>query len=122
MASLVPILAVDDSASIREMIALVLEPHGYQVITASNGQEALRKLHAATEPHIILLDVVMPLMDGIALCNIIKSDPLLRNAGHHIVLMSSTSRLAAPDVPGAVSHLAKPFSRQDLITTVNTVR
>ncbi len=46
-----PILAVDDSAPIREMIVSVLKPHGHHVITASNGQEALLRLHSFQEPY-----------------------------------------------------------------------
>ena len=59
-----PILAVDDSAPIREMIVSVLAPRGYHVLTACDGREALDKLRLVAEPHIILLDVVMPGLDG----------------------------------------------------------
>ena len=55
MSSLEPILAVDDSAPIREMIVSVLGPRGYQVTTASNGREALQYLHAASKPYVIVL-------------------------------------------------------------------
>ena len=67
-----PILAVDDSAPIREMIVSVLKPHGHHVITASNGQEALLRLHSFQEPCVVLLDIVMPVLDGIAVCHEIE--------------------------------------------------
>ncbi len=113
-----PILAVDDSASIREMIATVLTSHGYRVVTASDGKEALIRLRAASEPYIVLLDVVMPLLDGMAVIREIESDPQLRAARHQIILMSSTVRMSQPDIPQSVRQLAKPFTRQKLLEFV----
>src|SRR5215467_3091523 len=65
MSALAPILAVDDSAPMREMIVAVLAPRGHRVATAANGREALDRLNAAVEPYIVLLDLVMPILDGI---------------------------------------------------------
>ncbi len=113
-----PILAVDDSASIREMIATVLTSHGYRVVTASDGKEALIHLRAASEAYIVLLDVVMPLLDGMAVIREIESDPQLRAARHQIILMSSTVRMSQPDIPQSVRQLAKPFTRQKLLEVV----
>jgi CheY-like chemotaxis protein len=116
-----PILAVDDSAPIREMIVSVLAPRGYRVTTAANGREALHRLRAAVEPHIVLLDIVMPLLDGLGLCQQIEQDEQLRGAGHKIILMSSTVRLSAPDIPPTAGQLVKPFTRQQLIATVEAM-
>jgi CheY-like chemotaxis protein len=117
-----PILAVDDSAPIREMIVSVLKPHGHHVITASNGQEALLRLHSFQEPFVVLLDIVMPVMDGIAVCNEVEQDPELRQVGHKIILMSSTVRLSALDIPITAGQLVKPFSRQQLLDAVAATR
>lgn len=113
-----PVLAVDDSASIREMISTVLEARGYRVVTAGDGKDALTRLRAAAEPYIVLLDVVMPLLDGMAVIREIDSDPHLRAAGHRIILMSSTVRMSQPDIPASVGQLAKPFTRQKLLEVV----
>ncbi len=113
-----PILAVDDSASIREMISTVLTAHGYRVVTAVDGKEALIHLRAAAEPYIVLLDVVMPLLDGMAVVQEISSDPQLRAARHQIILMSSIVRMSQPDIPQSVGQLAKPFTRQKLLDVV----
>lgn len=113
-----PILAVDDSASIREMIATVLSTHGYRVVTAGDGREALIHLRAAAEPYIVLLDVVMPLLDGMTVVREIESDPQLRAAHHQIILMSSIVRMSQPDIPQSVGQLAKPFTRQKLLEVV----
>ena len=117
-----PILAVDDSAPIREMIVSVLKPHGHHVITASNGQEALLRLHSFQEPCVVLLDIVMPVLDGIAVCHEIEQDSDLRSVGHKIILMSSTVRLSALDIPITSGQLVKPFSRQQLLDAIAATR
>jgi two-component system chemotaxis response regulator CheY len=113
-----PVLAVDDSASIREMISTVLTTHGYRVVTAGDGKEALIYLRAAAEQYIVLLDVVMPLLDGMAVIREIESDSHLRASRHQIILMSSTVRMSQPDIPQSVRQLAKPFTRQRLLEVV----
>ncbi|SRR5487761_2055648 len=120
-AGLAPILAVDDSATIREMIVSVLSGRGYRVMTAADGREALQRLRIATEPYVVLLDIVMPLMDGIAVFNEIERDTDLRAAGHRCVLMSSTVRMSQPDVPATAGRLAKPFTRQQLTEIVEAI-
>lgn len=85
---------------------------------AGNGHEALAVLRAMTRPHIILLDVVMPGLDGLAVIREMGSDITLRNAGHRIVLMSLPLRLAARDIPPTADQLAKPFTRQQLIEII----
>lgn len=122
MGALEPILAVDDSAPIREMIVAVLAPRGYRIATAANGREAVLRLKAAPEPYVVLLDIVMPLLDGLGVCDEVEHDPQLRAAGHKIILMSSTVRLAALDIPATAGHLVKPFSRQQLISAVDAIR
>src|SRR5579871_1994906 len=122
MATLGPILAVDDSAPIREMIAAILSARGHRVVTAADGREALERLRDAVEPYIVLLDIVMPRLDGLALCAEIERDPQMREAGHRIILMSSTLRLSAPDIPATAGQLVKPFSRQQLIEAIDAVR
>jgi CheY-like chemotaxis protein len=117
-----PVLAVDDSAPIREMIVSVLKPHGHHVITAANGQEALQRLHAVHEPHIVLLDIVMPVLDGIAVVHEIEQTPALRDVGHKIILMSSTVRLSGLDIPTTAGQLVKPFSRQQLLDAIAATR
>jgi CheY-like chemotaxis protein len=122
MPALEPILAVDDSAPIREMIVAVLAARGHRVATAADGREALQRLRAAVQPYVVLLDVVMPLLDGIALCQEIARDGALRQAGHRVILMSSALRLAAPGIPVTAGQLVKPFTRQQLVAAVDAVR
>lgn len=116
-----PILAVDDSAPIREMVVAILAPRGHRVATAADGREALQRLRMAAEPLIVLLDIVMPLLDGLGVCAEIARDPQLRAAGHKLILMSSTERLTGPDIPVTAGQLVKPFTRQQLIAAVEAV-
>lgn len=116
-----PILAVDDSLSIREIIVTALVAKGYRVTSAVNGLEALQRLRAATEPHIVLLDIVMPLMDGIAVVNGIEQDAALKAIGHKFILMSSATRLLQSDIPPTAGQLAKPFTRPKLLEIVEAV-
>lgn len=121
MAPSAPVLAVDDSGPIREMIIAVLAARGHRIITAEDGAQALERLRVAIEPFVILLDVVMPVLDGIGVCRAIAQDEALRQAGHRIILMSTPARFAALDLPPTVGQLIKPFSRQQLIAAVETL-
>lgn len=114
-----PILVVDDTAPFRDMIATTLGPRGFRVSTAVNGQEGLSRLQAAAEPYLVLLDIVMPVLDGLGLCAAIRADRDVSEFGHRIILMSSADRLAAPDIPPTHGKLVKPFTRQQLITAVS---
>jgi CheY-like chemotaxis protein len=104
------------------MIVSVLKPHGHHVIAAANGQEALLRLRNVGEPYVVLLDIVMPVLDGIAVCHELEGDPALRDAGHKVILMSSTVRLSAPDIPRTAGQLIKPFSRQQLLDAIAATR
>lgn len=117
-----PILAVDDSAPIREMIVSVLAPRGHKVVTAADGQEALDLLRSAVEPFTILLDVVMPGMDGLAVCAEVAGDDDIRAIGHKIILMSSSARLSAPSMPVTAGQLPKPFTRQQLVEAIEAAQ
>src|SRR5437879_10506832 len=66
------ILIVDDDAMAREILKRILEHAGYEVMTAGSGPEALRKLHEGI-PHLVVVDLMMPEMDGFELCRRIKS-------------------------------------------------
>jgi CheY-like chemotaxis protein len=72
------ILLVDDDADIREALSETLEEYGYSVITAAHGADAIRRLHSMTSPPtFILLDLMMPIMDGYTFLDERRKDPLL---------------------------------------------
>jgi twitching motility two-component system response regulator PilH len=105
------ILIVDDAQTDRELLARVVVGSGHQVISASDGKEAinLAKVH---KPGLIFLDVVMPSMDGFATCRALKKDP--DTAGIPVVLV--TTKGADSDKfwgkkQGADDHIAKPWTK-----------
>lgn len=114
-----PILVVDDDLELLNAIAISLKLHGYPVITARDGEEALRAV-AATRPSLVLLDLQMPVLDGCAFARELQN----RGFDPPIVIMSASSR----DIPGAVREigargcLAKPFELARLFAAVEACR
>ena len=112
------ILVVDDSATDLTVMATPLRRDGYTVVTASNGDEALKQLER--EPFdLLLLDVIMPGLNGFQLCRDLRRNT--RYAGLPIVLVTSKSQ--EPDrrwglKQGADDYLTKPFSTEQLLDTV----
>jgi len=108
------ILAVDDERSILDVIRRRLESEGYEVITARDGEEAL-KVALAWGPDIAILDVIMPKMDGLELCRRMREQPEL--AGLPVLFL--TSRESVEDrirgfEAGADDYLPKPFDLREL--------
>jgi CheY-like chemotaxis protein len=81
------ILVVEDNDDVREMMALTLELEGHRVATAINGQDALDQLHQGETPGVILLDLMMPVMNGWEFRRAVESDPVLNHVP--IVVMSA---------------------------------
>ncbi len=115
------ILAVDDSASMRQMVAFTLKGAGYDVIEAVDGVDALEKAKSAT-PDLVLADVNMPNMDGITL---IKELRKLPNYKFTPMLMltteSSNDKKAEGKTAGATGWLVKPFDPDKLLATIKKV-
>lgn len=113
------ILIVDDSSSVRTIVRMALRERGYEVVEAVNGQDALAKLDAE-RCHLIISDVNMPTMDGIALLKAIKSHP---NYKFTPVIMLTTE--AGQDkkeegrAAGAKAWIVKPFQPQFLVGAVS---
>lgn len=108
------VLIVDDEPSICELAKAVLFPAGYEVMCCKDGREALELLEAGARPRLILLDLVMPVMDGPALLAEIRHRgwdmPVVLVSAH----LSPGQELGAP----VVGKLEKPFASADLLTAV----
>jgi CheY-like chemotaxis protein len=113
------ILVVDDSASFRTLMVHVLDFMGYHVATAENGEEALPKIEAF-EPHLVLMDVEMPLLNGYEACRLIRENPA--TAGMAVLLVSA-NRYARDGAfnAGADDFLAKPFSLDDMVAKIKSL-
>ncbi|MBV9198926.1 MAG: response regulator [Alphaproteobacteria bacterium] len=114
------ILVVDDEFSVAEVLQSVLADSGHEVITAVNGRQALERL-GERRPDLVLLDFMMPIMDGPALLRAMKRDP----AYHDIpaVIMSSLPKRVVAQAAGGLfsAILRKPFKLAAVIETVETV-
>jgi CheY-like chemotaxis protein len=113
-----PILVVDDDDDIRDTVAVALEMSGYLVDTAEDGVEAFRRLSDGLRPSVILLDMMMPRMDGESFIVALRGDPKL--AGIPVVLISghTAARHKASELH-ADGCLVKPIELDDLIDTVH---
>ena len=117
----IKILLVDDEPDIIEILSYNLKKEGYQVFSASNGEEALVQAEKV-KPHLIILDVMMPVMDGIETCEIIRKDKRYQETV--IMFLSARSEdyshVAAFDV-GADDYVNKPIKPKVLNSKVNAL-
>jgi two-component system alkaline phosphatase synthesis response regulator PhoP len=117
----IKILLVDDEPDVIEIIRYNLEQEGYNVKTASNGKEALQKAQKNT-PHLIIMDVMMPEMDGIEACEELRSDPTFNDT----IIMFLTARgedysyVAAFDA-GADDYVTKPIKPKIIVSKVKAL-
>jgi CheY-like chemotaxis protein len=113
MAQTPTVLIVDDDPAIRNMLVEVLSLEGYTTETAKNGREALDKL-ATSGPRVVLLDLLMPEVDGWGVMHELNANPAER-AKHKIILVSALPRLEQSKDLQADGMLAKPFRVDQLM-------
>lgn len=113
------ILVVDDDPYILMSLEFLLQKNNYHVIVARNGREALELVKQET-PDLVILDIMMPDVDGFAIARSIKQDPLIKNI--KIVFLSAKSRESDQKKGmelGAALYIIKPFSTRSLIKEIN---
>ena len=115
------ILVVDDEPDIVELIAYNLKREGYQVYTAANGQEAVTTAKKVM-PDLIILDVMMPKMDGIEACRIMRAMPEFKSTFMVFLTARSEeySEIAGFNV-GADDYIAKPIKPRALLSRINAI-
>ena len=115
------ILIVDDEPDIRELIEYNLKKEGYQVYTASNGQEAVAEAKRVL-PDLIILDIMMPKMDGIEACRILRTMSEFKNTFMVFLTARSEeySEIAGFNV-GADDYIAKPIKPRALTSRINAI-
>ncbi len=113
------ILVVDDEVNITQILEFSIGSEGYEVITAANGEEAVDKARRE-QPDLIILDIMMPKIDGYEACRILKSNPLTKSIP--VVLLTAKGR----DIDrrlgfevGATDYIVKPFSPNKLIDRIH---
>lgn len=115
------ILLVDDEQDILEILAYNLVKEGYQVRTASNGNEAL-EIASSYKPDLVILDVMMPLMDGMQTCEALRKNP--RHNGVIIAMLTARgedySQIAGFDA-GADDYITKPIKPKVLVSRVKAL-
>lgn len=110
------ILAVDDDVAITELLAALLRTHGFDVLTANNGEDGIRLIRERN-PHIVILDLMMPGMDGWQVCKTVRtftSVPILV-----LSALDDPSMVANALDAGADDYLVKPVPSAILIAHVN---
>jgi len=112
------ILVVDDETELLKAISILLKTSGYEVITAQDGQEGLEKAKSLS-PDLIVLDVLMPKMDGYEVCRMLKFDEKYKS----IPIIMLTAKVQDIDKAmgkkvGADDYLTKPFETRDLVDKI----
>ncbi|NUN65636.1 response regulator [Pseudanabaena biceps] len=115
------ILVVEDTPSEQELIIGYLAENGYTVISASNGQEALKKIEGR-KPDVVITDLVMPGMSGLELCRSLKKNAETKD----IPIIACTSKNQELDKlwgmkQGINIYVTKPFTREDILRAVRSV-
>ncbi len=114
------ILVVDDNPKNIQIVALILREFKYKIIIAVNGQNAIDLVNR-TRPDLILLDVMMPGMDGFEACRIIKMD--VKNENIPIIFLTALSEkvnIVKGFEMGGVDYIVKPFNKDELLTRIKT--
>lgn len=112
------ILSIDDSPTVQRLIEMILSSQGYQVILASDGEEGIAKAKAE-RPSVILVDFVMPKMNGFQVCKILKEDPGFSDIP--IILVTSKGDKVGSkfvDVLGITEYFTKPFQPEELLAKI----
>ncbi|MCS6318885.1 MAG: response regulator [Nitrospira sp.] len=116
------VLVVDDSPTMRQMVAFTLTSAGYQVVEAGNGKEAVGKVNGGAKPDLVVTDLNMPEMDGITLIKEIRKMPALKFTP---ILMLTTEasddQKKAGQAAGATGWIVKPFNPEQMMAVIKKV-
>ena len=116
----VKVMVIDDSKTIRRTAENLLSKAGCEVITATDGFEALGII-ADTRPDVIIVDIMMPRLDGYQTCALIKNNDEFKNTP--VIMLSSKDGLfdrARGRIVGSEQYLTKPFTRDELLSAIRT--
>jgi len=112
------VMVIDDSKTIRRTAETLLKKEGCDVVTATDGFEALAKI-SDEKPQIIFVDIMMPRLDGYHTCALIKNNQMFKNVP--VIMLSSKDGLfdkARGRIVGSEQYLTKPFTREELLGAI----
>ena len=112
------VMVIDDSKTIRRTAETLLKREGCEVVTATDGFEALAKI-ADQQPQIIFVDIMMPRLDGYQTCALIKNNQVFKSTP--VIMLSSKDSLfdkARGSIVGSEQYLTKPFTREELLDAI----
>ena len=112
------VMVIDDSKTIRRTAETLLKREGADVVTATDGFEALAKI-ADHQPQIIFVDIMMPRLDGYQTCALIKNNQVFKSVP--VIMLSSKDGLfdkARGRMVGSQDYLTKPFTREELLDAI----
>jgi two-component system response regulator VicR len=116
------IMVIDDEPDLVEVVKLILESDGYQVVTANGGQEALEKM-GKEMPDLVLLDIIMPRMDGWEVFSRIKSDQKTKDIP--VIMLTAKDqridKLIGLHVVRVDDYITKPFGRSELLASIKRI-
>jgi twitching motility two-component system response regulator PilG len=114
----VKVMVIDDSKTIRRTAETLLRKEGCEVVTATDGFEALAKI-SDQHPQIIFVDIMMPRLDGYQTCALIKNNQMFKSTP--VIMLSSKDGLfdkARGRIVGSEQYLTKPFTREELLGAI----
>jgi twitching motility two-component system response regulator PilG len=112
------VMVIDDSKTIRRTAETLLKKEGCDVVTATDGFEALAKI-ADHQPQVIFVDIMMPRLDGYQTCALIKNNQMFKSTP--VIMLSSKDGLfdkAKGRIVGSEEYLTKPFTREELLSAI----
>jgi DNA-binding response OmpR family regulator len=112
------VLIVDDEPNIAISVDFLMRREGFEVLVAHDGEEGLARIRA-DRPDLVVLDVMMPKLDGFEVCKAVRADPTL--AGVRILMLTAKGRAAEISkglALGAEAYIPKPFSTRELVAKV----
>lgn len=116
----IKVMVIDDSKTIRRTAETLLKKAGCEVITATDGFEALSKI-TDQNPDVIFIDIMMPRLDGYQTCALIKNNHIYKNTP--VILLTSKDGLfdrARGRIVGSDQYLTKPFTKDELLGAITT--
>lgn len=126
-ASMANIMVVDDEPSIVMLMKIIIERNGHKVSEASNGEEALKALGveppdpSAGLPDLVVLDLMMPIVNGYSVAIAMKDDPRTREIPLLIVTAKSDMRQPLSAIPAVAGFFNKPFNPRELVETIEKI-